>query len=122
MSISFAQRSISLVARNLHRVVADPRDYNARADIMDASLLGGMAISSTKTAIAHSISYPLTAQFGIPHGLACSFTLDALLRMNYREVARASLPPCATPCHTQLSLLFSVSPLIKGNGPPCQWH
>ena len=42
------------------------------------SLYGGLAISESRTAIAHSISYPLTLQFGVPHGLACSFTLNAI--------------------------------------------
>ncbi len=28
----------------------------------------------------HSISYPLTAHFDVPHGLACGFTLSSILR------------------------------------------
>jgi alcohol dehydrogenase len=50
--------------------------------MMSASLLAGMAISQTRTALAHSISYPLTLKFGLPHGIACSFTLPELLRYN----------------------------------------
>ena len=47
-----------------------------------ASTLAGLAISQTRTALAHSISYPLTMHYGIPHGLACSFTLPSILRFN----------------------------------------
>ena len=46
-----------------------------------SSLLAGLAISKTKTAIAHSISYPLTSHFEIPHGLAASFSLVSLFEL-----------------------------------------
>lgn len=32
--------------------------------------------------MCHSISYPLTAHFGVPHGLACAFTMPAVLKHN----------------------------------------
>ena len=44
-----------------------------------------MAISQTRTGIAHSISYPLTAHYGLPHGLASSFTLPAILEFNLQH-------------------------------------
>ena len=47
-----------------------------------ASLLSGLAISHTRTAIAHSMSYPLTLHYGMPHGLACGFTLPAIHSFN----------------------------------------
>src|SRR5581483_4545344 len=50
--------------------------------MLEASLLAGLAISQTRTALAHSISYPITARYGVPHGLACSFTLPTLLDFN----------------------------------------
>ena len=48
----------------------------------EVSLLAGLAISQTRTALCHAISYPLTAHFGVPHGLACAFTMPAVLRHN----------------------------------------
>ena len=57
-------------------------DLDGRSALLEASLFSGLAISQTRTALAHSISYPLTAQFGVPHGLACSFTLPAILEFN----------------------------------------
>jgi alcohol dehydrogenase len=44
------------------------------------AMFGGRAISESHTALAHAISYPLTAHFGVPHGLACSFTIPAIFR------------------------------------------
>lgn len=46
------------------------------------SLLAGLAISQTRTALCHSISYPLTLKFNIPHGLACAFTMLEVLEFN----------------------------------------
>jgi alcohol dehydrogenase len=53
-----------------------------RFAMQQASLVAGLAFSNTRTAIAHSVSYPLTAGFNVPHGLACSFTLGEILRLN----------------------------------------
>lgn len=59
-----------------------PDDLQARSDMAQASLLAGLCISHTRTALAHSMSYPITAHYGLPHGFACSFTLPALFDFN----------------------------------------
>ena len=43
------------------------------------SFLAGYLISYTKTSIAHAISYPLTLNYKVPHGLACSFSLPVII-------------------------------------------
>jgi hypothetical protein len=47
----------------------------------EAALMAGLAFSNTKTALAHSLSYDITLQHGVPHGLACSFSLPLVLEM-----------------------------------------
>ena len=47
---------------------------------MKASMSAGLAFSNTKTAISHSISYPITLKYKVPHGIACSFTLPIILK------------------------------------------
>lgn len=81
---ALATKSLELAIPALRRLVPHPDDKEARAAMMQASLLAGMAISQTRTALAHSISYPLTTTFGLPHGIACSFTLPALSLYNAR--------------------------------------
>jgi alcohol dehydrogenase len=49
-------------------------------NLQNGALYAGRAISVNRTAIAHSISYPLTAYLGVPHGLACSFTIPTIYR------------------------------------------
>jgi alcohol dehydrogenase len=52
----------------------------AREALAEASVLAGLAISQTRTALCHSMSYPLTAHHGVPHGIACAFTMPAVAR------------------------------------------
>lgn len=82
VTTALATRGISLVPGALRTLRKTPSDLGARAAMQEASLLSGLAISRTRTALAHSMSYPITAHFGMPHGLACSFTLPALLEFN----------------------------------------
>ena len=50
-----------------------------RRNLALACMQSALSFSNTQTALAHAISYPITMQCGVPHGLACSFTLPILL-------------------------------------------
>ncbi len=63
----------------LPALVAAPGDPGLRSRMAEASLVAGLAFSGTRTAIAHSISYPVTLRHGVTHGIACSFTLPMIL-------------------------------------------
>ena len=82
LSEAYSLRALRLGFHALPRLLADPDDRAARADQAECSLLAGLAISQTKTGLCHSMSYPITAHFGVPHGLACAFTMPAVLRHN----------------------------------------
>lgn len=104
----------------LPRLADMPGDGAARRLMMEASLLAGAAISQTRTALCHSISYPLTAHFGIPHGLACAFSMRAVLQLNSEHddgrlvelAAYLNLPGIAA-LEKKLQLLFSRLQLAK---------
>jgi alcohol dehydrogenase len=81
-SDAFASEGILKILHSLPRVLESPDDLMERSEMQHAALLGGLAISSTATALAHSMSYPITSRLGMPHGLACSFTLPSLMRFN----------------------------------------
>ncbi|MFO7736790.1 MAG: phosphonoacetaldehyde reductase [bacterium] len=49
------------------------------------SYLAGKAINISKTTLPHAISYPLTAKFGIAHGVAVFLTLPEIAELNYCE-------------------------------------
>lgn len=82
VSDAFAVAGLKKLLPSLGDALEHPQDLPARRRMQEGALLGGLAISSTATALAHSMSYPLTSRFGMPHGLACSFTLPELIRFN----------------------------------------
>lgn len=79
ISQAFAIQSLELAEKAFPIVLTNPANILAREIMQLVSVLGGLAISQTRSAIAHSISYPLTSYFKVPHGLACSFTLPIII-------------------------------------------
>jgi phosphonate metabolism-associated iron-containing alcohol dehydrogenase len=64
----------------LPQLIEDLQNVELRSRMAAAALSAGLAFSNTRTAIAHSISYPVTLHHGVVHGIACSFTLPMILR------------------------------------------
>lgn len=83
LSQMVASRAVGLALGALPRLAASPEDTAARVGMAEASLLAGMAISQTRTALCHSISYPLTAHFGLAHGWACAVTMVAVAELAF---------------------------------------
>lgn len=77
-----AYRAVELVIQNLRRAIQRPNNINVREKLCRASVLAGLAFSQTRTTACHSISYPLTMLYNVPHGLAASITLDAVGQIN----------------------------------------
>ena len=50
-----------------------------RATLSTAATRAGLAIDATRTTAGHAFAYPLTARFGVRHGLACAVNLVWLL-------------------------------------------
>lgn len=92
VSVSLAEAAARDILKCLPVLLTNLGDLELRERMAKAALLAGLAFSNTKTAIAHNISYPLTLEYGHPHGIACSFTLPAILRSmggigGFREAA-----------------------------------
>jgi alcohol dehydrogenase len=92
VSDELASRAIQTLRMSLRNAVENPQDIRLRSEIQVAALLSGLAMGTTQTALAHSISYPFTAHFGMPHGFACSFTLSEVARYNIAEDADRLTP------------------------------
>jgi phosphonate metabolism-associated iron-containing alcohol dehydrogenase len=85
LSDQFARTAIAMLRADLEQVMATPEDVESRRRVQIAALFAGYAMGTTQTALAHSISYPFTANFDMPHGFACSFTLPEVARYNLVE-------------------------------------
>jgi len=63
---------------------------------MRAALEAGLAFSQTPITIVHSVSYPITSYFNVPHGLACALTLAPFLEYNSQVTDRDCRDPRGT--------------------------
>ncbi len=79
VSDSFAVSAVRDVLACLLPLSRDLGNLALRERMAEAALKAGLAFSNTKTALAHSMSYELTLGQGLPHGIACSFTLPLVL-------------------------------------------
>lgn len=80
VSSGYAVAAVREILDTLPKLATRLDDKALRERMLKASMLAGLAFSNTKTAIAHSMSYPVTLHYGITHGIACSFTLPMVLR------------------------------------------
>ena len=81
----------------------DLKNSTLRRRMAKAALMAGLAFSNTKTALAHSLSYPITLQHGVPHGVACSFSLPMVMRW----VAGSNFD-----CDVSLKMIFGEDLLV----------
>ena len=79
VSDTHAVTAARAVLATLPALVGDLGNLELRRRMSLAALQAGLAFSNTKTALAHSISYDMTLRHGLPHGIACSFTLPRVL-------------------------------------------
>jgi len=82
ISRMYSVKAIKLILNNIIRVSGDSTDSEAKGNLLSGSFFAGMAFSNTKTTSCHSISYPLTMMFGIPHGTAAFLSLSEMFKIN----------------------------------------
>lgn len=74
-----------LASENLPRVMADPRDIEARGNMLMSSMMGAIAFQKGLGA-THSLAHPLSSEFGMHHGTANAVLLPAVLEFNRESV------------------------------------
>lgn len=85
-SDAIAERSMSLVARYLEQVVADGTDLEARAALMIASAMGGLAKEQSGLGILHAVAMPIGYLYDLHHGYLCAALMPATLDHNRSAV------------------------------------
>ncbi|MES2102915.1 MAG: iron-containing alcohol dehydrogenase PsrA [Pseudomonadota bacterium] len=85
ISDAFAIAAIHEIMACLPLLAKELDNRALRSSMALAAMKAGLAFSNTKTALAHSISYEMTLRYGLPHGIACSFTLPLVLGMAWGE-------------------------------------
>ena len=78
-SREYSKEAIGLILDNLDK----ENTIERLSGLQVASHLAGKAINISKTTLPHSISYPMTSYFGVPHGIAVFLTLPKVMELNY---------------------------------------
>jgi alcohol dehydrogenase len=71
-----------LLAPNLPRHLAAPAEAGAAGDMLLGAHLAGAAIELSMLGAAHACANPLSARFGVAHGVAVALTLPHVVRWN----------------------------------------
>jgi len=78
----FARQAMKLVFGNIRKAYANGEDIEARAGMLEGSLLAGMAFANAGVTAVHAFAYPIGAEFHIPHGIANSVILPPVMEFN----------------------------------------
>lgn len=71
---------IGLIGRYLPIAVAEPNNLEAREAMLEASMLGGVALSSNWLGACHSLAHQLSTFADMHHGLSCAIMLPPQMR------------------------------------------
>jgi len=96
-SETFSREAWRLLEANFERVLAHPRDLEARAAMQLGAHYAGVAIEASMLGATHACANPLTAHYGTTHGVAIALLLPHVVRWNaelvgprYRELLGVS--------------------------------
>jgi alcohol dehydrogenase len=82
----FAREAWRLLEGNYERVLAAPDDVAARGAMLLGAHYAGIAIEASMLGAAHACANPLTAKYGITHGVAIAVMLPHVVRWNAEMV------------------------------------
>jgi len=82
MSEMISLEAVGLIAENLRTCVHNGSDLEARERMLLGSLYAGLGLANAGVTAVHSLSYPLGGAWGIPHGMANTLMLPAVMAFN----------------------------------------
>jgi alcohol dehydrogenase len=114
-----------LLEGNLETVLRAPDDLEARGAMQLGAYYAGTAIENAMLGICHACANPLTAHYGVTHGVAVGILLPHVLRFNapavgglYAELAHQSGTANGTPGLAAEGLARRVAEFLKLAGLP----
>ncbi len=82
LSQMFAREAWRLLEQGFEPVVGDPESAQARGEMLLGAHLAGVAIEASMLGAAHACANPLTARYGVVHGVAVGLMLPHVIRFN----------------------------------------
>lgn len=86
LSMTFAREAWRLLEPNLERVLKQPDNLQARGAMQMGAHFAGIAIENSMLGACHACANPLTAHYGITHGIAVGIMLPHVVRFNVQAV------------------------------------
>lgn len=77
-----ACRAMELLSANIRKAFTDGSDLVARGNMLEGSMLAGMAFANVGVTAVHAFAYPIGAEFHIPHGIANAIMLAPVMEFN----------------------------------------
>lgn len=78
----FSREAVRLLFANLPALVNDPKDRQARQNILLAAYVAGAALFNSGSGIAGALSYPIGVHFKVPHGIGGGIFLASVIEYN----------------------------------------
>lgn len=82
ISKTLAREAIRRISSNLRQAVFSGDNMVARDNMMMGSLLAGLAFNNTRLGNCHALSHPVSAIYGVPHGVANSILIPHVMEFN----------------------------------------
>ncbi|WHZ05246.1 iron-containing alcohol dehydrogenase [Neobacillus sp. YX16] len=82
ISKALAREAIRKISANLRQAVFSGDNIVARDNMMMGSLLAGLAFNNTRLGNCHALSHPVSAIYGVPHGIANSILIPHVMEFN----------------------------------------
>ncbi|MDZ7760534.1 MAG: iron-containing alcohol dehydrogenase [Desulfovermiculus sp.] len=95
-----AREGLRLIARSLRCAVYNGNDIEARSDMSLGSFYGGLCLTNASVTAVHALSFPLGADYHIPHGIANAIMLPYIIRYN---------------CLTSIERFYEISNILDEN-------
>jgi alcohol dehydrogenase len=91
ISSAYSKAGWQLLNSGFERVMKDPNDREARAQMQLGSAFAGTAIENSMLGIAHSCANPVTAHHGTVHGQAVGTMMPHVIEFNRKEAAVSAI-------------------------------
>jgi alcohol dehydrogenase len=86
LSQMFAREAWRLLDGNFEKVLRQPDDLDARGAMQIGAHFAGVAIETSMLGACHACANPLTAHYGLTHGVAIGILLPHVIRFNAAAV------------------------------------
>ena len=82
----FAKEAWRLLEKHFEIVLNEPQNLNAWGQMLLGAHFSGLAIENSMLGAAHATANPLTANYGITHGIAVGLMLPHIIKFNSKVV------------------------------------